>query len=104
MSTLTPMAVPRARREGSQQDDQILTRLGKATSQLPDMPSVVEHSRRCTDVLDQLSAVTTAIDAAALLVPPDHLRSRVRAAVPCGDADENVTGLVTGIRRHVRSH
>ncbi len=103
MTTMIPLALPRTRVEGSRQDEQIVSRLRKATGQLSGVTSMVEHGRYCTDVLDQLSAVTAAIDAVAVLVLSDHINSCVRAAIESGDADEKVTELMTGVRRYVRT-
>jgi DNA-binding FrmR family transcriptional regulator len=106
MTTLTPAThagMPRTRVEGARQDDQILIRLRKATGQLSGVTGMVENGRYCIDVLDQLSAVTAAIDAVAVLVLSDHINSCVRAAIESGDADEKVSELVTGVRRYVRS-
>lgn len=106
MNTMTPAtqaATPRTRVQGPRQDDQIVTRLRKATGQLSGVTGMVENGRYCIDVLDQLCAVTAAIDAVAVLVLSDHINSCVRAAIESGDADEKVAELVTGVRRYVRS-
>lgn len=65
---------------------------------------MVENGRYLVDVLDQLCAITAAIDAVAVLVLSDHINSGVRAAIESGDADAKVTELMTGVRRYdVRS-
>jgi DNA-binding FrmR family transcriptional regulator len=61
-----------------------------------------ENGRDCIDVLDQLSAVTAATDAVALLVLEDHIRGCVHDAVEGGNTDQKVDALVTAIRRYVR--
>jgi len=69
MSTTTSTdAGQRTRGPGPRQDDEIVTRLRKATGQLSGVASMVDNGRYCIDVLDQLSAVTAAIDAVAVLV------------------------------------
>jgi DNA-binding FrmR family transcriptional regulator len=101
----TALAVPgqRTRSPGPRQDEQIVTRLRKATGQLSGVTRMVERERYCIDVLDQLSAVTAAIDAIALLVLSDHINACVRAAIESGDTDEKVAELVGAVRRYVRS-
>ncbi|MDQ2849082.1 MAG: metal-sensitive transcriptional regulator [Actinomycetota bacterium] len=64
---------------------------------------MVDNGRYCIDVLDQLSAVTAAIDAIAVLVLSDHINACVRHAIESSDTDEKVTELITAIRRYVRS-
>ncbi len=64
---------------------------------------MIDNQRYCIDVLDQLAAVTAAIDAAAVLVLSDHIDNCVRAAIESGDAQEKVSELIAGVRRYVRS-
>lgn len=104
MTATTPtVAAQRTRSPGPRQDEQILTRLRKATGQLSGVTGMVERGRYCIDVLDQLSAVTAAIDAIAVLVLSDHINACVREAIDSGDTDEKVAELVTAVRRYVRS-
>jgi DNA-binding FrmR family transcriptional regulator len=93
----------RTRSPGPRQDQQILTRLRKVTGQMSGVTTMVDNGRYCIDVLDQLSAVTAAIDAIAMLVLTDHINACVRHAIEFGDTDEKVTELTTAIRRYVRS-
>jgi DNA-binding FrmR family transcriptional regulator len=77
--------------------------LRKVTGQLSGVTNMVDNGRYCIDVLDQLSAVTAAIDAIAVLVLADHVNACVREAIESGDTDEKLTELITAIRRYVRS-
>lgn len=61
-----------------------------------------ENGHYCLDVLDQLSAVTAATDAVALLILEDHVRGCVRGAINGVNPDEKVDELVTVIGRYVR--
>ena len=93
----------RERAAGPRQQVEILTRLRKAHGQLAGVASMYEDGRYCIDVLDQLAAVTAAVDAIAVLILTDHVNDCVRAALEAGDTDEKVAELVTAIRRYVRS-
>lgn len=62
-----------------------------------------EDGRYCIDVLDQLSAVSAAVDSVALLILHDHVNACIRDAMEHGDTDEKVTELITAVRRYVRS-
>lgn len=88
---------------GSHQETAIVSRLRKAHGQLGGVTSMYEDGRYCLDVLDQLSAVTAAVDAVAVLILTDHINACVRAAIESGDTDEKVAELVTSVRRYVRS-
>ena len=103
MSTLTAVPPPRTRVEGPRRDKEIVSRLRKATGQLAGITTMVEDGRYCIDVLDQLSAVSAAVDAVALLVLSDHITACVRAAIDAGDTDEKIAELVSAVRRYVRS-
>ena len=81
----------------------MLSRLRKATGQLAGVTSMFDDGRYCIDVLDQLSAVTAAVDAVAVLILTDHINACVRAAIDTGDTEETVAELVTAIRRYVRN-
>ena len=61
-----------------------------------------ENGRNCLDVLDQLSAVTAATDAVALLILEDHVRGCAGDAINGADPDEKLDELVTVISRYIR--
>ncbi len=87
---------------GRQRGGDIVSRLRKATGQLGGVRAMYEDDRYCIDVLDQLSAVTAAIDSVALLVLEDHINACVREAINAGTTDEKVAELVSAVRRYVR--
>ena len=93
----------RARVPGPRRDVEIVSRLRKATGQLAGVTGMVENGRYCIDVLDQLAAITAAVDAVAVLVLHDHINACVRAAIDSGNTDEKVTELTAAVRRYVRS-
>ena len=103
--TARSAVAPEARRRAAPapRAPEVVGRLRKASGQLAGVATMVEDDRYCIDVLDQLSAVSAAIDAVALLVLQGHVESCVRDAIHDGDADEKVAELVTAIRRYVRS-
>jgi DNA-binding FrmR family transcriptional regulator len=102
MSTAT-MTTTRQRGAARRQETEVLSRLRKATGQLAGVTSMYEDDRYCIDVLDQLSAVTAAVDAVALLILTDHINACVREAIDTGDTEDKVTELVAAIRRYIRS-
>ena len=103
--TTAAATLPTARQRvaGTRHDNDILTRLRKATGQLNGITGMVEDGRYCIDILDQLSAVGAAIDATALILLEDHMNSCVRDAIEHGDAAERVDELAAAVRRYVRS-
>ena len=93
----------RQRTPGQHHDDDIIARLRKVSGQITGITGMVEDGRYCIDILDQLAAVTAAVDAVALILLEDHINSCVRDAIEHGDADEKVAELASAVRRYVRS-
>ena len=102
-TTATTRQPGRSRALGLRQDEQIVSRLRKASGQLAGVTGMVQDGRYCIDVLDQLSAVSAAVDAIALLILSDHINACVRQAIADDDTDEKVAELVSAVRRYVRS-
>ena len=102
MSTAT-LPTTRQRVASRRQEAEVLSRLRKATGQLVGVTSMYDEGRHCIDVLDQLSAVTAAVDAVAVLILTDHINACVRAAMDTGDTEEHVAELITAVRRYVRN-
>lgn len=103
MTAPTATAPGRRRIPGVRRDDDILSRLRKATGQLTGIATMYEDGRYCLDILDQLAAVTAAVDAVALILLEDHMNSCVRDAIEHGDTDDKVAELTRAVRRYVRS-
>lgn len=82
----------------------IQTRIRKATGQLNGVATMHAQGRYCVEVLDQLAAVTAALDGIALLLLSEHIDTCVREAIQAADPDATVGELLTAVRRYVRSH
>lgn len=81
---------------------EIASRLRRVAGQLGGVHAMYENGRTCLDVLDQLSAVTAATDAVALLILKDHVRGCVQDAINGADPDEKIDELVTVVSRYIR--
>lgn|SRR5512146_1834935 len=103
MTATTTTDPVRRRIPGVRRDDDILSRLRKASGQLTGVAAMYEDGRYCIDILDQLAAVTAAVDAVALILLEDHMNSCVRDAIEHGAAEDKVAELVHAVRRYVRS-
>lgn len=93
----------RAPAPGRRYGGDIVSRLRKATGQLAGVHRMYDDGRYCIDVLDQLSAVTAAIDSVALLILEDHINACVREAMQTGETEVKVAELVSAVSRYVRS-
>ena len=103
MTAVATAAQPRQRSHaGARHEQEIASRLRRASGQLSGVLRMYEDGRYCIDVLDQLAAVTAACDAVGVLILEDHIRACVRGAIEAGAADEKVDELVASIRRYLR--
>lgn len=87
----------------TRREPEIASRLRKASGQLAGVAQMYEDGRYCIDVLDQLAAVSAAVDGVALLVLEGHVRGCVRDAIETGEPDDKVAELLAAVRRYVRS-
>jgi DNA-binding FrmR family transcriptional regulator len=73
---------------GYQDDkDAVLRRLRRIEGQVRGLQRMVDEDKYCIDVLDQVAAVTRALQAVALQLLDDHLAHCVADAVSAGDED-----------------
>ena len=70
------------------QKDDLLKRLARIEGQVRGIARMVEEERYCIDILTQLSAVDTALEAVGLKLLDEHVRHCVTRALTSGDAAE----------------
>jgi DNA-binding FrmR family transcriptional regulator len=68
--------------------DQLLKRLARIEGQVRGIAGMIEDDRYCIDILTQLGAVDTALEAVALKVLEEHVNHCVAGALASGDAKE----------------
>jgi DNA-binding FrmR family transcriptional regulator len=80
-------------------------RLRRVEGQVRGLQRMVDEDRYCIDILEQVSAVTKALQAVALVLLDDHLAHCVSDAVRRGgdDATEKLNEASAAIGRLVRS-
>ena len=85
--------------------DAVIKRLRRIEGQVRGIAGMVEDDRYCVDVLDQVAAVTRALQGVALLLLDDHLGHCVAEAVAAGgeERDAKLTEASAAIARLVRS-
>lgn len=85
--------------------DAVLKRLRRIEGQVRGISGMVEDGRYCIDVLDQVSAVTRAIQGVALVLLDEHLAHCVADAVRVGGEEKEVklAEASAAIARLVRS-
>jgi CsoR family transcriptional regulator, copper-sensing transcriptional repressor len=86
--------------------DKLLKRLARIEGQVRGISRMIEEDRYCIDVLTQLGAVDTALEAVAIKVLEDHVQHCVAAALASGDeADANVKAaeLLEAVQRFAKT-
>lgn len=80
----------------------LLARLNRIEGQVRGIASMIGEDRYCVDVLTQISAIQSALDAAALQLLEDHMRGCVQAAIRSGRGEHAIDELMQVVRRFSR--
>ncbi len=86
--------------------DALIGRLHRIEGQVRGIERMVSDERYCIDVLTQISAATTALDAIALKLLEGHVGSCVGTALASGDqaaAAEKTEELMAAVERFARA-
>jgi len=86
--------------------DQLLKRLARIEGQVRGISRMVEDDRYCIDILTQLGAVDTALEAVALKVLEEHVQHCVAGALASGDAaqaTDKATELLEAVQRFAKT-
>lgn len=87
------------------QKDDILKRLGRVEGQVRGITRMIEDDRYCIEVLDQVAAVTRALQQVSIGLMHDHLSHCLVAAVAEGgdEATNKIDEATAAIARLVKS-
>ena len=80
----------------------LLARLKRLEGQARGVQRMIEQGRYCMDIVQQLHALSAAVDEVALLVLQDHIEGCVSDAIREGAGEERIRELMDVLRRAVR--
>jgi CsoR family transcriptional regulator, copper-sensing transcriptional repressor len=80
----------------------LLKRLNRIEGQVRGIAQMVQGDRYCVDVLTQVAAIQSALDAVGLQLLEDHTRGCVTAAVKADRGDQAIAELMAAVRRFAR--
>ncbi|MGE0559362.1 MAG: metal-sensitive transcriptional regulator [Burkholderiales bacterium] len=80
----------------------LLKRLNRVEGQVRGVAQMIQDDRYCIDVLTQVAAVQSALDAVALQLLEDHTRGCVADAVRSDGGDKAIAELMTVVKRFAR--
>ena len=86
--------------------DQLLKRLARIEGQVRGIARMIEDDRYCIDILTQLGAVDTALEAVALKMLEEHVQHCVAGALASGDpkqANEKAAELLEAVQRFAKT-
>jgi len=80
----------------------LLKRLNRIEGQARGVAKMVEEDRYCIDILTQIAAIQSALDALAMQLLENHTNGCVRTAIQSGDGDAAVDELMNLVKRFAR--
>jgi CsoR family transcriptional regulator, copper-sensing transcriptional repressor len=86
--------------------DRLAKRLHRIEGQVRGIERMVDEDRYCIDVLTQIAAVSTALEALAVTILDDHVRHCVAGALRSGDEAEaaaKTEELLQAVQRFART-
>src|SRR5947209_9286026 len=86
--------------------EQLLKRLARIEGQVRGISKMIDDDRYCIDILTQLGAVDTALEAVALKVLEEHVQHCVAGALTSGDpalANEKTAELLQAVQRFAKT-
>jgi DNA-binding FrmR family transcriptional regulator len=80
----------------------LLKRLNRIEGQTRGVAKMVDEDRYCVDVLTQISAIQSALDALALQLLANHTKGCVRSAIRSGNGEAAIDELMRVVKRFGR--
>ena len=77
-------------------------RLNRIEGQVRGIARMIGEDRYCVDVLTQISAIQSALDALAMRLLEDHTHGCVQGAIKSGKGDRAIGELMHVVRKFVR--
>ena len=93
-----------AKRSYSYEEDRerILARMRRIEGQARGIHRMIEDGRYCLDVVQQLTALSSAANEVAMLVLEDHIRGCVSNAIRADRGEESIKELMTVLSKALR--
>ncbi len=82
--------------------DALLKRLNRIEGQVRGVAKMIQEDRYCVDILTQISAMKSALDALAMRLLEDHTRGCVQGAIRSGKGDQAIGEVMEVMRKLTR--
>lgn len=80
----------------------VLKRLNRISGQVRGVTGMVEEGRYCVDILTQIAAIQSALDAVAMQLLEHHTHGCVQSAIRSGHGSEAIGELMEVVKRFAR--
>jgi len=80
----------------------LLKRMNRIEGQVRGVAKMVEEDRYCVDVLTQISAIQSALDALAMQLLENHTKGCVKSALKSGNGEAAIDELMAVVKRFGR--
>ncbi len=80
----------------------LLKRLNRIAGQVRGISSMIEQDRYCVDILTQISAIQSALDAVSMQLLQDHTHGCVQGAIRSGNGKHAIDELMQVVRKFAR--
>lgn len=88
--------------EYEQDKEKLIARLKRVEGQVKGIMRMVDDGRYCPDILQQVSAVTAAMDEVSLILLRSHIHGCVKDAIEQHQGDESIEDLIQVVRKVIR--
>lgn len=102
MRASEPTAHAHAHTVDRKEKDALLKRLNRIGGQVEGISRMIAEDRYCVDVITQIAAVRSALDALGLKLLHDHAHGCVQQAVKSGEGDHAIEELMKVVERFAR--
>ena len=82
--------------------DALIKRLNRIEGQVRGVAKMITEDRYCVDVLNQISALQSAMDAVAMQLLENHTHGCMQNAIKSGDGDAAINEMMTLLRKFAR--
>lgn len=80
----------------------LIRRLNRIEGQVRGVNKMILEDRYCVDILNQVSALQSALDAVAMLLLENHTHGCMQGAIKSGKGNEAIDELMTVVRKFAR--
>lgn len=80
----------------------LIKRLNRIEGQVRGVNKMVSEDRYCVDILNQVSALQSALDAVAMMLLENHTHGCMQGAIKSGKGEEAIDELMAVVRKFAR--